>query len=99
MALQQAITYKSVPIPAAYIRVRCPQIDLTKDMMSFSVSVYPSQSAATDDNALPGVTSPGFVNVPYALTGGNLFQQAYVYLKTLPEFATAVNVMEAGQTV
>lgn len=98
MALQKAFTYKGLAIPACYFRVVAPQVDISKTTMSFRVWPFVTQDQSTDaSNALADVTVV-VAAAPYSLTGPNIFEQAYEYLKTLPEFEGATDVLEAGQT-
>jgi|694.fasta_scaffold97929_3 hypothetical protein len=83
MALQkQSETDFAITVPNAYWRVH--NVRLTKTAIEFSVSGY----ANTD--AFP------FKSLNYACAyspvGENPFRQAYLYLKTLPEWADAVDV-------
>jgi len=97
MALTQALTYKGLTIPAAYYRVVFPQVDFGLTTMSFGLWAFADQTAATvRSNSFPDIALT-FTNVPFSMTGGNIFDQAYAYVKTLPEFANATNVYEAGQ--
>jgi hypothetical protein len=98
MALQQALTYKSISLPSAYFRVVRPSVDPGKTTMSFGLWPYPTQDAASDDANMLGAAAVTFNDVAYDVTGANIFEQAYVYLKTLPEYANATDVLEPGQT-
>lgn len=75
----------------AYCRIE--GVSIAKDGgMTFTLCRYVAQ----------GTQFPSFGNTQfttsYTLTGANPVQQAYEYLKTLPEFANATDVLEAGQT-
>lgn len=72
----------------AYCRVE--GLTLTKGTLTFALRRY------KDESGLPCFLEQYF-SAPYALTSVNPLQQAYDYLKTLPEFAGAVDVYEAGQ--
>ena len=98
MALTKATTYNTVALPNAYYRAVYPQIDFSKTTMSFRVWVYPSQVQA-DTAGAPALDDLAETHsgVPYSLSGANPLEQAYAYLKTLPAYASATNVLEAGQ--
>jgi hypothetical protein len=98
MGLKKAITYKSIQLDGAYFRAVLPQIDTSKDTMSFSVWVFPSQPNADDQDNMLGDLAAYYSGVPYAIAGANPFTQAYDYLKTLPDFAGATDVLETGQS-
>jgi len=97
MALQKAVIFKSLQIPSAYFRVVRPQIDATKNTMSFDVWAYPSQDAAADQANLLSDICAHYSAAPYSIAGSNPFEQAYAYLKTLPDYEGVVDVFEAGQ--
>ena len=67
----------------AYYRVETPMIALDKVSMSFRLRCY----VAPDK---PAFDDTGFW-VPYDINGANPIAQAYAHLKTLPEFAGAVD--------
>ncbi|NIF80129.1 hypothetical protein F3J20_22505 [Paraburkholderia sp. Cy-641] len=97
MALKKTIIYKTINLPDAYLRVVCPQFDLTKKTMSFGVWAFASQDAAGDwNNSLDGAATT-YADVPYDMAGANAYEQAYTHLKSLPDFAGAVDVLEVGQ--
>jgi len=97
MALSKAVTYKTIQMNAAYFRVVRPQIDVAKNTMSFSVWPFPSQATASDQTNLLSDIAEFYTDVPYSVAGSNPFEQAYAYLKTLPEYTGATDVFEAGQ--
>jgi hypothetical protein len=97
MALNKAVTYKTIQMNAAYFRVVRPQIDVAKNTMSFSVWPFPSQATASDQANLLSDLAEYYTAAPYSVTGSNPFEQAYAYLKELPEYAGAIDVFEAGQ--
>jgi hypothetical protein len=59
-----------------------------KTLMTFGLCSY-----AVNPNEHPDVEpiSSDVVSAPYNLDGVNPFEQAYLYLKTLPDFANAVD--------
>jgi hypothetical protein len=97
MAFQLALTYKGATFAAAYYRVALPQIDFDKNTMSFGVWPFANQAAASDRANLLSEAAVTINDAPYNLSGTNVFQQAYDYLKTLPQYAGAVDVLEEGQ--
>ena len=70
-----------IKVDGAYIRVEYPSV--TKDSMNFHIRKY----VASNKSAF----SEEFVEAPYTLDGANPFVQAYEYIKTLPEYADAVD--------
>ncbi|UQP02226.1 hypothetical protein L0Z36_10095 [Burkholderia multivorans] len=72
----------------AYCRVE--GLTLMKGALTFALRRY------KDNTGLPCFLEQYF-SAPYVLTSVNPLQQAYDYLKTLPEFATAVDVFEDSQ--
>jgi hypothetical protein len=83
MALTKNIVFKGIEVDAAYCKVA--NVSVTKNSMSFSVSIYSSKN---EGEALD--------NVPfyyaYDIAGENPIKQAYEHLKTLPEFSRSVDV-------
>lgn len=86
MALRADVAVRGVPIEQAYIRVE-PLI-LTKTVMSFRVITLTGE-----DQDVPFAVED--CTCDYDLDGPNPWVQAYTYLKTLPEFAKAVDKLEA----
>lgn len=82
MALSKTIEYKGVLVQNAYIKVA--RFSGNKSVLNFAVSVYARKDA--DDF----VAESGY-SCDYSLDGDNAIKQAYDYLKTLPEFADAVD--------
>lgn len=81
-------TVQGITVNLAYCRVEV--MNLSKSQLQFALRRYVSNAG-----------TPFFMEecfcAPYVLTGVNPLQQAYDYLKSLPEFAGAVDVLEAGQ--
>lgn len=89
MALKiDTTTPQGIAVSGAYCRIE--SISLTKTAITFALRRY------KDNSGLPFFLEE-YVTAPYDLTGKNPIQQAYDYLKALPEFASAVDVLEAGQ--
>lgn len=84
MALQKTVTTRAgVTVPNAYIRVgRCEIVN--KTLLGFSVDYFANESESFVFDAAPQFCE-------YDINGENPIKQAYVYLKTLPEFANAVD--------
>lgn len=83
MALQKTITLPSgLEVVDAYHRVESVLLQ-SKGQLAFLVRSY-------FDPTKPFVTDQG-MTCPYEITGDNPMKQAYLYLKTLPEFADAVD--------
>lgn len=89
MGLQVSINFKGIPLTNAYFQVTDFSGD--KELLRFGVNTY----ATRGGDALQG----DIYQCAYDLTSGkNALCQAYEYLKTLPEFAGATDVLEDGQT-
>lgn len=83
MALQADFTTPhGITVPSAYCRVS--DVSLSKDAMSFSLWLYADKEKQPFEKKT--FTSS------YDISGSNPIQQAYVHLKTLPEFAGAADV-------
>lgn len=79
-------------IERAYIKVL--QISGDKSNVHFEVGVYETE----DKNNL--VFTKNYNFIPSVQPGSeNFIQQAYEYLKTLPEYADAIDILEEGQTL
>lgn len=78
MAIKNTITFKGLVVEKAYIRVLMPTISPGNTRFEFvtHIMVSPEHEA---------LTAIGY-EAPYLLTGANPVEQAYEYLKTLPEF-------------
>ena len=84
MALKKTIQSNfDIEIPSAYHRVGRIQI-VNKLEMTFAVNSF-----VNVDANIPVETKT--YNCAYALDGSNAIAQAYVHLKTLPEFVGAVD--------
>jgi hypothetical protein len=82
MALQKNIeTIQGLNVSDAYIRVE--SISLSKNLMHINIKTYVSVEK-------PCLSAEVF-SCAYSLEGQNPFQQAYEYLKTLPEFSGATD--------
>lgn len=68
-------------VDGAYCRVE--KLSVTKDTVVFYLRKY-----VVEDK--PFFEQNGYT-APYALEGENPFKQAYLYLKTLPEFQDAID--------
>ena len=82
MAISKNIELENgIKVDGAYIRVEYPSV--TKDSISFNLRKY-----VAADKPFFG---EDFMIAPYTLDGANPFVQAYEYLKSLPEYADAVD--------
>lgn len=68
-----------IKVDGAYLRVEYPAI--TKDSISFNLRKYVSIDKP--------FFNEGVLSAPYDINGENPFKQAYLYIKTLPEYADA----------
>lgn len=83
MALKVDIDFKGIQVSAAHITVDSPSISSDKEFLRFIASYRGSEGDLIFDQR----TFEG----PYDLDGSNPFEQAYDYLKNLPEFADATD--------
>lgn len=81
MALRINTEYRGLQVNNAYATVCQPAISANKTEVEFCV-VY---RAGPEHDQFTSVMLQG----PYDLSGDNPYEQAYAYLKTLPEFAGA----------
>ena len=81
-------TPQGITIDGAYCRVE--SMTVTKDSITFPLRRY------KDSVGFP-FFEERYYTAPYVITSVNPLQQAYDYLKTLPEFSNAVDVFEDGQ--
>jgi len=79
MALKQTFTFAGLTINDGYLRVT--EVAGNKDRVAFSLSY---QVAQGEDS----IKTQSFDFAP-DMSGGNFIEQAYQYLKTLPEFKSA----------
>lgn len=83
MALCKTVVFKGIVVPASYIVVVAPTIHPGNTEISFSVQFASKEGAPTFDTANYACA--------YSLEGANPVDQAYLYLKSLPEFADAID--------
>lgn len=94
MALSKTITTQvygqPVVVPNTYIKVT--SVSATKDTANACVSTYTADKSTV-------ISQAQYTFTPSVAEGSaNFIKQAYEYLKTLPDFAGATDVLEAGQT-
>jgi hypothetical protein len=83
MAIQSLIkTEFGLDLPAAYIRIGSTSTT-SKEVLIFSAYIFA-------DSNYPAISQRQYV-CSLDLDGPNPIKQAYLYLKTLPEFADAVD--------
>jgi hypothetical protein len=83
MALSKSIdTQFGVPVADAYHRVEGVEL-LSKSDMAFSVRAYA--------DVLCAAVADARYAIPYDIDGDNPIRQAYLHLKSLPEFAGATD--------
>lgn len=78
MALLIDTTQKGIPVTGAYVTVVMPTVSMDKATVSFGVWY----SADREHDHFHADTK----NAPYSIDAGDPFAQAYIHLKTLPEF-------------
>lgn len=83
MALKVDIDFKGVPVFGAYAEVSHTGFSASKDEHYFTLIYRASEGA-------PELHAHGYA-APYELEGANPFEQAYAYLKSLPEFEGATD--------
>ena len=86
----EPIIEKTFIIESTYIVVS--RFEGNKERLTFYISIY--------DNSLKEnlITSTPYEFVPSVEDeAGNFIKQAYEYLKTLPEFENAIDILEEGQ--
>lgn len=81
MAIQITRKFKNIDVPQCYVRVA--QVNCSKNQGTVFV-----EFKADKDSESFEATSTGF---DVTLNGNNFIAQAYAHLKTLPEFAGAVD--------
>lgn len=81
MALKHDIVYKGIPIGCAYLTVCRPSVDADKERMEFGLCSQVNPETETLDTIS--------YNCPYVIDGGDIFEQAYLFLRTLPEYSGA----------
>jgi hypothetical protein len=83
MAIQSSIeTEFGLHLPAAYIKIYSTATTC-KEVLIFSTNIHA-------DKNYPAISQRQYV-CPLDLDGPNHIKQAYLYLKTLPEFANAID--------
>jgi hypothetical protein len=81
MAIKKTVLYKEIEIKDAYLKVS-----------GFSGNKSTLQAVVTVQAALgKPIIDSNQISIPYVLDGKNPIAQAYEYLKTLPDFAGAVD--------
>ena len=93
MAISKTIIMDNgLVIQNAYIKVI--HLDGNKNNLYFNIQVYVSKAIADADTNNRNYLGPivGYIIVPDLESEDNFIAQAYNYLKTLPEFSTAIDV-------
>ena len=75
--------YKGLDVPHAYINIVLPAISYSRDSFTFHVQLHVSAGG-------PVLSVEQYV-CEYDLDGENPFRQGYAHLKTLAEFAGAID--------
>jgi hypothetical protein len=81
MALQKTIDFKGITVFGAYLKIQ--SFSGSKDLLKFELASH----CRAGEQAL-AIAS---FEIPYSIDGTNPIKQAYEHLKTLPEFAGAVD--------
>jgi hypothetical protein len=94
MGLKLATNFRGVDLPEAYFRVT--QVTVTKDSAVATVGTFASESAATPASGPRNSNALAYTEYPlnYDLAGSNPIEQAYDFVKTLPEFEGAVDMLD-----
>lgn len=83
MALKINTVYKNIPVTNAYVVVGIPSVSADKTRIEFG--------AWYKADAESEVFQSDSYAAPFELEGDNIFEQAYAYLKTLPEFTGSID--------
>lgn len=83
MALRKSVVFKGISVQNAYITVVTPTIHSGNKHMSFSIQY------AVDEGRPVFLADSG--DCPYELEAANPVEQAYLHLKTLPEFEGCID--------
>lgn len=83
MAIKMDVDFVGVPVKDAYLAIDDQFLALSKGSMRFSLLFHASEGSAP-------FKAEQF-ECAYDLEAGNPFEQAYAYLKTLPEFEGATD--------
>ena len=90
MALQKTVTFENGLPNVANAYCRIDGIYGNKNNLSFILNSYVSQAIFADSGAY--IKTQQFEFVPSVTVGSaNFIEQGYAYLKTLPEYAAAVD--------
>lgn len=81
MALSKTLEYKGIPVPNAYIKVW--RFAGNKDQIHFDAGFHSAEGAEMFESKA--------YSFNLDLNGDNPVKQAYLYLKTLPEFVGSVD--------
>jgi hypothetical protein len=81
MALSKDIEFKGISVPSAYHRVW--NVSLSKESISFGLSVHADAGGE--------MLSSTAHECEYDIDGENPIRQAYMHIKTLPDFAGATD--------
>jgi hypothetical protein len=81
MALQKTVIFKGITVGDAYLKIQ--SFSGSKELLKFDLATH----SKSGEQSL-AVTS---FEIPYSIDGSNPIKQAYGYLKTLPEFAGALD--------
>lgn len=83
MALKATVNFKGINVADAYVKV--VNFSGDKNSLAFQVGNYGPANESGERELFDSTHR----SCDYALDGSNALQQAYTYLKTLPEFAGA----------
>jgi hypothetical protein len=91
MALSNSIeTPFGITLPDAYCRIE--HAEIFKNLRAqITVTFYAVKPVVSDDGEQTEAIKSIVYGFPFDLNGENVFRQGYNYLKTLPEFANAVD--------
>lgn len=78
MAITITVTFKGIVVNNAYVRVLMPTISPGNTRFEFVAHIM----ATPEEESFKAIA----YEAPYDLSGANPVEQAYEYLKTLPEF-------------
>lgn len=96
MAIKNATVFKTIVLPEAYVRVVEVRPSAIRNKTDVIYQVWASEAHRNTAKATPLETKE--VEFAFEAATGDIFSWAYAKLKSLPEFATAVDVLEPAQT-
>ncbi|MEM5009225.1 hypothetical protein WKH57_00760 [Niallia taxi] len=97
MAFQQTITVldNQVTVPNAYLKIVSANVTTIGEIITCDITMYAYKNKEAAENELPPLTT--YTDKFTPIFGDNVSdikQQGYNYLKSKPEFANAIDILE-----